>query len=317
MHKLVSVIIPAYNIAEYLSESIDSVLNQTYQHFEVIIVDDGSTDNTADVVNKYVKSQANVKYIHQENKGPGAARNKGIKEAKGEYIAFLDADDIWFPEKVLLQMELFLKLPSISLVHSDFIYFDRQGTEQQSEFSERIKKHFSGDVFYQLFKKNFFMTPTVVIKQEALKDIGLFDEQLCMSEDYDLWLRISKSHKIGYVNTPLAKICKHNDSMTKENIEKTYLWVNRVIDKTIKSFPEIEKKLRLNLPYRMAKTHFEIGYSLFNQDKLKKAKKEFETSLRHKFMLKPFVYYILSFLGVSSISVLKNFKRKLCEKLTY
>lgn len=108
----VSVIIPVYNSEKYLAEAIDSVLAQTYQDFELIIVDDGSTDHSREIAKSYPK----VKYIYQENRGVAAARNYGIKQAKGEFLAFLDADDLWLPEKLALQMEVFAKEPSLEIV---------------------------------------------------------------------------------------------------------------------------------------------------------------------------------------------------------
>ena len=123
--QLISVIIPAYNHAKYLSEAIQSVLNQTYQNFEILIVDDGSTDNTRQVVQNYTDQR--IKYIYQENRGLAASRNAGLRVTQGEYVAFLDADDIFLPHKLEVQLDWFEAHPSCGMVFSGFYFMNDRG----------------------------------------------------------------------------------------------------------------------------------------------------------------------------------------------
>ena len=129
MNSLVSAIIPTYNSVNYISEAINSVLNQTYKNCEIIVVDDGSTDNTRKTVENYIRKYPHkIKYFYQENKGPSAARNKGIKEARGNYIAFLDSDDLWLPDKLEKQISLFMKDVSLKLTYCGGYYEDEEGS---------------------------------------------------------------------------------------------------------------------------------------------------------------------------------------------
>ena len=168
----VSVIIPTYNCARYISKAIDSVLKQTYRDFEIIIINDGSSDDTEKVVKPYLKNES-VSYIYQENKGVAAARNKGIRNSKGEYIALLDADDYWSSMKLEKQIPIFEKMHEVKLVHSNMYIFN-EGDEGNFE-------KYSMDINYnkltqkQLFEKILFwqadiLSPTVIIKKDLLEE---------------------------------------------------------------------------------------------------------------------------------------------------
>ncbi len=312
MNKLVSVIIPTHNFAEYISESIDSVLAQTYRGFEIIIVDDGSTDNTKEVVEKWGQSDK-VRYFYQENKGPGAARNRGIKESKGDYIAFLDADDLWLPEKLKKQMDKFNQSPELGFIHTDYVLFNENGTMQNRKFGIKSKKNLSGHIFPYLLRECFVRTSTVMLRKECFEKIGFFEEAY-LSEDYDFLLRLSKEYQAGYVDETMAK-CREHIKQAHLNIEKTYESVENVINKTLKRFPELEndREIRTSLNYRKAKTRFELGYNLFCQNKLKQAREKFVESIKSNFTTQALAYYTLSFLSVSALSALKTFKRRTQE----
>ncbi|MFA5145949.1 MAG: glycosyltransferase [Candidatus Omnitrophota bacterium] len=311
MKELVSVIIPAYNCARYISEALDSVFYQTYRDFEVIVIDDGSTDGTIDILKKYAAEHpGKMSCIYQKNSGPGKARNRGIKEARGEYVAFLDSDDIWLPEKLKAQLDFFKKEPSLALVHSDFMYFNNSGITKKSEFSSTAKRNFSGSAFYPLVKENFIRTSTVVVKKIVLEVLGAFDEDFFMSEDYDLWLRIAKVHDIGYVNDRIVNVRQHADHISRRDIRETYLWIDRVMEKLVKTNPEIGKEIKRYLSYRFAKNHYTIGYDLFCKGRLKEAREEFVRSLGCRFQKDVFIYYLATFLRFSFISFVKRFKQR-------
>jgi glycosyltransferase involved in cell wall biosynthesis len=196
----VSVIIPTYNSANYLPEAIESVLAQTYKDFEIIVVDDGSTDNTQEVVVPYLDR---IIFLEVPNGGPAKARNHAIRESSSEYVAFLDADDIWYPDKLDRQITVFSENQHYSLVHSDASY-TRTFTAQEDRSWFSIKKCVkAGWVFSALLKESFIILSSVIVKRDCLERTELFDENVQPWEGYDLWLRIAYEHQIGLVNAPL------------------------------------------------------------------------------------------------------------------
>ncbi len=183
----VSIVIPAYNAEQYLGETIESVLAQTFDDFELLIIDDGSTDNTAEIVSNYSLKDNRVKLISQENQGVSIARNTGIKIAKGEYIAFLDSDDKWLPNKLAAHIEHFEKTPDlgISFARVEFITFDGKSTNyfSRSRLSKIAPKH--------LYYENIIITPSnVVIRRNIFDNIAGFDSNLSGTEDAELFFRI-------------------------------------------------------------------------------------------------------------------------------
>lgn len=195
-----SVIIPSYNRAHIVSRAILSVLNQTYQDFEIIIVDDGSTDNTERVVSNF--HDFRIRYIHHEvNRGASAARNSGIWAARSEYIGFLDSDDEWLTEKLAKQV---FKLQSsenkVALVYTGEILVEN---DPGNPFERKILS-ISGNVFGRLLQNDFIGTcSSVMVRARAIKKIGGFDEQLISRQDWDLWLRISQNYEIACIPEPL------------------------------------------------------------------------------------------------------------------
>jgi len=187
----VSVIIPTYNRAELLPRAIKSVLEQTYQDFEIIVVDDGSTDNTEEVIKEFQEQDKRIKYIkHDKNKGGSAARNTGIKAARGEYIAFQDSDDEWLPEKLEKQMKVFKNaLPEVGVVYTGFLRI-KNGKENYIPSSWVIKKE--GNIHDELLRGNFVTTQSIIIRKECFKKAGMFDEKLPRLQDWELVIRLSK-----------------------------------------------------------------------------------------------------------------------------
>lgn len=208
---LVSVIIPCYNTAVYLAEAVDSALRQTYADFEVIVIDDGSTDNTSEVMARF-SSDNRLCYHYQSNEGLSAARNKGIKLANGSFIALLDADDVWEKEKLAQQVAVLEKDASIGLVFSDFSSFDVNGIIASRKNSGCYNE---GVDFERLFHRNNFIYPsTVLIRQEVFESCGLFDTKLRSAEDYDMWLRIAKTYRIVGIDAALVRIRQHGANMS-------------------------------------------------------------------------------------------------------
>jgi len=220
----VSVIIPTYNCAKYLSAAIGSVLSQTCQDFEIVVVDDGSTDNTSEIVADYLNNFPNrIKYLYQNNHGIACARNFGIKNSVGEYIALLDADDILLPEKLEKSLLAFADKKEIGLVHTGVLCINETGEllKQeilQDDYQNRMKKNLSGKIFKQLFfREAHICTSSVILKKECIDKVGLFDEYLSYlgCEDRDLWLKIAEKYEIAYVDLPLVYYRIRRNSMSK------------------------------------------------------------------------------------------------------
>lgn len=250
-NRLVSVIIPVYNSAKYITDAIDSVLAQTYKNYEIIIVNDGSTDSTAEVVKKYLRSQIldhrpqAIRYVYQENKGPSAARNRGIKEAKGEYIAFLDSDDVWLPEKIELQMAEILKSPSLGLITCGEINVNLINSTE--EYSYGLRGLNRNKALNLLLLKNIIHGGSpVLIRKECLDRVGLFDEKLQVAEDWDLWLRICRHYDFKGIDKPLVKILIRENSQCSDgykNIINEIRFLDKVFsDSSFKKNWIIKKK---------------------------------------------------------------------------
>ena len=205
----VSVIIPTYNRKHTLKRAIQSVYMQSLLPYEVIVVDDGSNDGTKEwVKQKY----PNVKYIYQKNSGVSSARNKGIKIARGDWIALLDSDDEWLPNKLSEQISKIKSNLDVKILHSNEIWI-RNGVRVN-----QMKKHkkFGGYIFEKCLDICRISPSSVLLKKEILNDIGTFDESLKVCEDYDLWLRITSKYPVCFLDIPLIKkYGGHSDQLSK------------------------------------------------------------------------------------------------------
>ncbi len=232
----VSVIIPTYNNAEFLSQAIESVIAQTHKDIEIIVVDDGSTDNTRDVMQGYA---GRAIYIRQENAGPSKARNAGILRAKGEYIAFLDADDVWFPNKIEEQLKTLQIDSNIALIYSQAVVFN---SHTGRELGISPKKIFSGNVFDALLSESGpIVLSSVIVRSRVLDEAGIFDESLINGEDQHLWLRIAKNHAIAGINQALLRRRLHDKNIGFSKDPRTTIL--DCLDKIIKLFPETNPKI--------------------------------------------------------------------------
>ncbi len=208
---LVSVVTATYNMAGYLAETLDSILGQDYPHIESIVIDDGSTDNTDEVLLPYIAT-GRVRVIKQENSGQTVAKNRGIAEAQGEFIAFCDADDTWRQDKLTKQVAAFGLDPNIAVVFSDIDCMDGQGEPYDIIPMKRV----GGRITADLLLDNFIPFPTSIARAQVLEAVQGFDENLTMSIDYDLWLRISVDHLMHYIPEPLAKYRIWEGQMSKK-----------------------------------------------------------------------------------------------------
>ena len=197
---LVSVVIATYNMGQYLPEAVRSVLAQSYPNVDVQIVDDGSTDDTPRIVRQW-DAHPRVRLHRQSNAGQAHAKNQGIALSRGDFIAFLDADDVWLPEKLARQMPLFTGRPEVGVVYSGYERMDGEGRPLPKGPTHMHRGRVSG----ALLIENFVPFPSAVVRRECLERHGAFDETLGMGIDYDLWLRLSAHCQFDFIAEPTVR----------------------------------------------------------------------------------------------------------------
>ena len=239
----VSVIIPAYNCMEYIPAALDSVFAQTFTDFEIVLVNDGSPDS--EMLERLIAPYRDrIIYRKQENRGPAAARNTGIRAARGKYLAFLDSDDCWPPEYLAAQMRLFEETPSLDLVYADAFYFGDAPLPRKT-FITASNPHLAtlGDL---LLEGNQIIPSGAVARKQVIVDAGLFDESLRGPEDYDMWLRIAyRGAKIAYQPKVLALRRVHANALTSNDTKmlEAEEQVLRKLEKTSHLSPETRSLL--------------------------------------------------------------------------
>jgi glycosyltransferase involved in cell wall biosynthesis len=193
---LVSVVIPTFNRVSLLKETVESVRTQTYRDFEIIVIDDGSTDGTW----QWLIHQTDIRAFRQPNQGIAASRNHGISRARGEWIAFLDHDDLWMADKLQIQMDYVATNPDVALVSARHVRLGKR-IKQPTKVS-----WISGDLFAEVFSQSFIHTSSVIIRKDVLQSIEGFDPQYRFADEFDVWLKISRQFPIAYINKPLVLI---------------------------------------------------------------------------------------------------------------
>jgi len=239
----VSVIIPTYNRAHMVGRAIQSVLAQTYQGFELIVADDASTDNTEEVVKSF--NDERLKYIrHEENSGTSAApRNTGIKMARGEYIALLDSDDEWLPEKLEKQLDRFKSVsPDIGVVYCGFFYVSERTGRTLFEVAPAER----GDVFELITAKHILGDTTPLVKKECFQKAGVYDTEFLSCQSWDMWIRVARHHKFDFVPEILAKFYIHGN----QNVTS--------LKRRIQGLDRITRKYQNYLPKTLASNR--LGY---------------------------------------------------------
>ena len=203
----VSIVMPAYNAAKTIAQSILSVIQQSYENWELLVVDDGSHDSTSAIVTEHQNKDLRIRIIKlARNGGLSNARNEGCKEATGSFIAFLDSDDLWQTSKLEIQVNFHLLNPEIEISHTDFHQFNDQGLlKRPLKYFVDLKKHKEGQIYPSICYKNPIGILTVMVNRSLLNTVGFFDTSLWTFEDQDLWIRIAKRGKIfGYIPKVLA-----------------------------------------------------------------------------------------------------------------
>lgn len=227
----VSVVIATYNNGHLLKRAIQSILSQTFREFELIVVDDGSGDNTKEVVESIPDER--IRYLHhQKNKGEAAARNTAIAEAKGEYIAFLDSDDEALPERLDVQLRVFeSNEDTLGVVFSDMIRVDRSGSQRVLHAPSIMPSE--GDMYEKALAFKVFKVGvgTSMFRKSCFNDVGLFDESLPYYVDLDLFIRLSKKYRFYHINKPLIKYYDVTEGATLTNMDKRIRACESILEK--------------------------------------------------------------------------------------
>lgn len=305
---LVSIIIPMYNCEKFIQETLDSVLSQTYKNFEVIAVNDGSTDGTLQIVSQIAKSDNRIICISQDNSGVSASRNKAIQLSKGEYIAFLDHDDIWLPDKLENQVPFFQQNSKIGFVFSNAIYFNEEG---KNTLLYR-KSPPTGRIFGKLLMHSFLCVSTVILRRDCLFGLKeLFDNRLCLGEELDIFLRLLYKWDAAYVDKTLVRYRLHRASYTFQNKKNIPKEKEMILEKLIKVYPQIKSEFRQEILYLKSRIQYDYALLDWEQGNGRVARRRFRPYLGTN--MKLLLPYLFSYLPYNFYnSFLSIDKRNMC-----
>lgn len=297
----VSVVIPTYNRARFLPAAVASVRAQTYPCDEILIVDDGSVDDTPEVVNAL---GAGVRLIRQANAGPAAARNRGIQEARGTLVAFLDTDDRWLPGKIEAQVDLFLRMPDLGLACADMSVENGEGVcLVESNFRLRgLYEEFAAlggtpipNAPRRLLELNFVNTSTVLARRDLLQGLGGFDKRLRYGEDLELWLRIAAQRPVACVPSVQEIRVEHDSNVTRsvEPMLRGYVQMARAIRE---GFNSQMHQWGVDPDRYVANCLADLGYWYFSNNQMAQAREAMSASFRESANLRSVVYLVGSLL---------------------
>ena len=253
----VSVVIPAYNTLAYLPQSLTSALKQTFTDFDVLIVDDGSTDGLAAWAAQL--SDPRVRLVTQANQGLPGARNTGVRHTEGEYIAFLDGDDLWRPDKLAKQVALLDSRPEVGLVHTSVSFIDARG----DAISRPVAAHGDGDVYREFLTFNeFYMVrcgSTPLVRRACFDDVGLFDPSLKFAEDWEMWTRVAAHYHVATLGENLVLYRQHSSNLTK-NYRIMTPHFTKIIER---AFSDVPEKYRYLKGQAYGRTHLSVAWRAF------------------------------------------------------
>lgn len=289
---LVSVIIPCYNSAAHITAAIDSVLAQDYPNIEVIVVDDGSTDSSIDILRQFGDK---IIVLQQANQGPAAARNAGMRIASGQFIAFNDSDDLWLPGKLTAQISYLLQHPDIGLCYCGWaIWHDATSLEQISaqladaDHAIAIEDaYYSGWLYLKLLKDSVIHTITAVMRREVIDTIGMFNTTYRIGEDHDFWLRISQRYQMAKLSQTYAVYRDNPHSTTKKVHAKNFslLVLESAVAHYGLSCPSGARESQTVVNSYLGGRHFTYGYNAMMQGHRDKALVSFKGCIRYRYRL--------------------------------
>jgi glycosyltransferase involved in cell wall biosynthesis len=303
----VSVVIGAYNAAAWIGQTLHSVLAQTCPVLEVLVVDDGSTDETAAIVRSY---GAQVQYLHEEHRGR-PHRNRGILASRGELVAFVDADDYWHSTKIEKQLSR-LCAQGAAWVICDSEWLDSASGRHTGPVGTPVRE---GDILEHLLLHNFIVASTPIVARRVLDEIGHFDEtpEVAPVEDWDLWLRIAARYPVATVNEKLVTLRLHDDSfLATTPLARRLLSLEHVVARAVARDPARLSGLRRRALFNV---YFSVGIKAFRQQRLEEARSYFLRAWRNRPMnLETAAYLMLTFTAARTSSALVKFKRQLIRR---
>ncbi|MGB3209616.1 MAG: glycosyltransferase [Desulforhopalus sp.] len=243
----VSIVVTCYNYGQFVTECLDSVQNQSFSDFEVLVVDDGSTDNSEEQILPFLKDKR-FRYIQQKNGGQANAKNRGINESKAELIAFLDADDKWALDKLDNQIQLFSR-GEVGCVFSRAVHINTEGVQLPMAPPGRYLQPRRGKVTDFFIYDNFIPFSSVIVRKKCFDSFGTFDESLAMGIDWDLWLRFSTKHQFDYCEEPFLFYRVHSGQMSRNLLERIRC-ADRIVAKFNSDFPDaVSSKIMRDAAY--------------------------------------------------------------------
>lgn len=319
----VSVVIPSYNCGRFLSETLDSVLAQTFKEYEIIVADDGSTDNTEQIVKPYTDR---ITYLRGVNKGASAARNSGMKIARGELIAFLDADDLWDSEKLTAQVAFMDCHPEVGVSYTNCTFFDglppastgfeerdsallRYGHEQIAESGYILTSRSLLEEFLTI--QAFPKPSTLMVRRACFEKVGYFDESVYICEDTQICLRLAKYFRFGYVDRPLVRRRVRTDTLSSAANDRRYAAVHIQMFETLGHFVPLSNIEQRAVNRALAGYCLAAGYTDFSEYQLASSRKHLWKSVKACCTAKSLFYLFLTILPVDLIKALRCLKQRL------
>jgi glycosyltransferase involved in cell wall biosynthesis len=270
----VSAVIPTFNRVSFISDAIDSVLGQSVPVDELIIVDDGSTDGTELALKRYGSA---IRYIQQSNGGPSSARNHGMREARCDFVAFLDSDDVWMPGKLELQLKFAQRNPDIDFIFGKMTNFDHStGVETPDVIDPNVYHYLVSNstslaqFFEMLIAQNFIAPSSLMARRSCLVRLGCFDESRSIAEDLDYWLRSAVQYNWGFIDQTLVKRRRHSGNLIADWIKWNVAMIE-VLSSTGKLLAAIRPGAEALLALRLRALNYDVGSALFRRGKMKSA----------------------------------------------
>lgn len=305
---MISVIIPTYNCDKYICEALDSVLDQTYSDYEIIVIDDGSTDTTrAMIANRY----PSVRYYYVQNNGVSSARNAGISMAQGELIAFLDADDKWLAEKLEKQAAMFVD-ETVGLVFTENYFFNEQGI---SEFTANKKDRLMhGNIVRNIFLNSYVVTSTVMVRKSVFDQVGMFEEELSVAEDDNMWMRIGMKYGIALLDERLVQYRMTVGSLSSD-FNALVIGANKQLELLRSRYTDLYNSLGwLTIRKKYADLYFSEAYRDFTQGNYTLSRTRFIDSFKnYPFRLRSLFYFLSTYLSWQTIEMIRGMKRRIMK----
>ena len=323
----VTVVIPAYNCELYIDYAVKSVMAQTESNIEILVVDDGSTDNTQAILVSLASKDARIKTYKQINSGkPSIARNTGLKEAKGKFICFLDGDDLYHPRKIEKSLEVLKNHPEIDVVFHDVKILASDGTEVDGTYLKNVgfrqkaydyledigrRVYITYPEFYNFMSTTItgIHTSSIMIRKERLDlENTWFPEDMPIGEDIDLWFRLVKGSRVGYIDRPLSYYRLHNCNMTK-NIEALFIGsIDAHTKNFYRAFDVLNKREKSSYRNRISYQYSYLGYHYFINGKPGMARNSYLQAMKWFFVVKHLMPYFKTFFPDRVILLYRKFK---------